>query len=319
MEAEATAILPGEPDPQVLRGPLRWVLATRPPFLLASLLPVLIGLASAWHDLHRLRIPEAVLTLVGALLAHAAVNVFNDYYDELNGTDRINTRRVFPFTGGSRFIQNGVLSAGQMRRLGIILSLATMAIGLWLTLKSGPELLLIGAAGLFLGWAYSAPPFSLNARGLGELAVAVGFGVLIPLGADYVQRGEMAMLPVLAGIPYALLVMNLLYLNEFPDEAADAASGKHHWVVRLGVDRARWGYLLIALLAYISLVGLVISGRLPEAMLLALLPAPASAAAGLLLLWHAHEPRRLVPAIRLTLLSLALSGVTLAAGLVLAA
>ncbi len=317
--AAATEILPGEPDPRVLRGPLRWILATRPPFLLASALPVLIGLASAWHDLHRLRVPEALLTLLGALLAHAAVNVFNDYYDELNGTDRINTRRVFPFTGGSRFIQNGVLTAAQMRRLGILLSLATIAIGLWLTLRSGPDLLLIGLAGLFLGWAYSAPPFSLNARGLGEPAVAVGFGLLIPLGADFVQRGQIDTLPLLAGLPYAFLVMNLLYLNEFPDEAADARSGKRHWVVRLGIRRARWGYLLFSALGHATLVWLVLSGRLPEALLLALLPAPLSLAAGMILLWHANEPRRLVPAIRLTLIAMALGGLSIAGGLLLAA
>lgn len=71
----------------------------------------------------------------------------------------------------------------------------------------------IGVFGLILGWAYSAPPLSLNSRGVGELSVAVGFGLLIPLGADYVQRGVMSQLPLWAGMPYALLVANLLVIN----------------------------------------------------------------------------------------------------------
>ena len=51
---------------------------------------------------------------------------------------------------------------------------------------------------MLLGWAYSAPPLSLNSRGLGELSVALGFGILIPLGADYVQRGAFALASVKA-------------------------------------------------------------------------------------------------------------------------
>ena len=45
--------------------------------------------------------------LLAVLLLQAGVNVFNDYYDHDNGCDAANTERVFPFTGGSRFIQNG--------------------------------------------------------------------------------------------------------------------------------------------------------------------------------------------------------------------
>ena len=57
---------------------------------------------------------RAAATLLLALLAHAGINVFNDYCDHLNGTDARNTQRIYPFTGGSRFIQNGVLSIRAM-------------------------------------------------------------------------------------------------------------------------------------------------------------------------------------------------------------
>ncbi|MDO8811998.1 MAG: prenyltransferase [Gallionella sp.] len=98
------------------------------------------------------------------------VNVLNDYYDALNGTDAQNTGRIFPFTGGNRFIQNGVLTLAQTRNFGFALLFGVALAEPWLMLRSAPQLWYVGLAGLFIGWAYSAPPFRLNSRGMGELA-----------------------------------------------------------------------------------------------------------------------------------------------------
>jgi len=117
------------------------------------------------------------------------VNVLNDYYDALIGTDAINTERVFPYTGGSRFIQNGVLTLRETGIFGAGLMGLAAAGGLWLTLRSGPGLLLIGAAGMLIGWTYSAPPLMLNSRGWGEACVATGFA-LIAIGAGKVTINE---------------------------------------------------------------------------------------------------------------------------------
>src|SRR4030067_339316 len=111
---------PLEPTLSTFQNPFaRYFAATRPAFLTASLMACLIGLAIAWHDGLAFDVPLALVTLLFALLAHAGVNVLNDYYDALNGTDAQNTGRIFPFTGGSRFIQNGVLTLGQTRNFGL--------------------------------------------------------------------------------------------------------------------------------------------------------------------------------------------------------
>ena len=187
--------------------------------MLASLVPCLLGFATAYYDGIAIQIGLGLATVLGALAIHAGVNVLNDYYDALNGTDALNTERLYPFTGGSRFIQNGVLTARQTAFYGTGLLVTGTVIGIALAIVAGPGLWVIGVFELILGWAYSAPPLSLNSRGLGELSVAAGFGVLIPLGADYVQRGMLSQLPLWAGIPYALLVANLLVINQFPDRA----------------------------------------------------------------------------------------------------
>ncbi len=308
---------PLEPTPQRFRHPLaRYFAATRPAFLLASLVAGLLGLATASHAGVLHNIPLALLTLLGALGAHAGANVLNDYYDALNGTDALNSGRLFPFTGGSRFIQNGVLTLAQTRNFGYALLGAVALAGLLLLRYSAPDLLLLGLAGLFVGWAYSATPLKLNSRGWGELCITLGF-LLIVVGADFVQRASFASLPWLAGLPYALLATNLLYINQFPDRTADAASGKWHWVARLNVRQARWGYVGLAALAYGGLLMLVASAVLPLAALAGLLPAPLSFSAARQLLRYADQPGQLAGAIKLTIAAMLLHGILLALALIL--
>jgi 1,4-dihydroxy-2-naphthoate octaprenyltransferase len=296
------AILPPlEPTRARLANPVaRYLLATRPAFLTITLAGCLLGFATAVTGGAAFDWARALVTLLLALLAHAGINVLNDYCDHLNGTDARNTQRIYPFTGGSRFIQNGVLTPRQVRGFAAGLFAITIAGGLWLLSAAGSGLFWIGLAGLTIGWAYSAPPLQLNSRGIGELCVATGF-LLVIVGADYVQRGTFVLLPWLAGAPYALLVTNVLYINQFPDRAADRASGKLHWVARLPPDTAVWGYALMLLLAALALVGGVLLGALPleaTGTLIAWVPA---VQAWRQLRRFAATPEQLAPAIKRTL------------------
>lgn len=308
--------VPREPSLEALPNTLlRYFAATRPAFLSVTFVGCLLGLASAAGGGVRLDPALATLTLFFALLAHAGANVINDYYDALSGCDAANTARVFPFTGGSRCIQNGVLSLAATGRFGHALLLAVIPAGLWLTAVSDAGLVLIGLAGLAVGWAYSAPPFKLQARGLGEFGITLAW-LLVVVGSDFVQRHAFAVAPLAAGVGYALLVASVLYINQFPDIDADARAGKRTLVVRLGPPAARWGYLTIVLLAYGWVGTLALAGTLPKAALLALLPAAANLAA-LRVLWpNATQPAALAPAIKLTILAASLHGLTLAAVLV---
>ncbi len=302
---------PLEPTPSALANPLlRYLLATRPAFLTIALAGCLLGFATALEA--GFSWPLALFTLLLAVAAQAGVNVFNDYYDHLNGADAANVDRLFPFTGGSRFIQNGVMTPRQMLAWALALFGGVVAGGLWLIATRGGGLFGIGLAGLLIGWAYSAPPLKLNSRGLGELCVAAGF-LLIVAGADFVQRGELALRPWLLGLPYALLVTNILYINQFPDRAADILAGKRHWVARLEPETAARGYWLILALSSGTLLGLVAAGWLPTLALLSLLAVLPALAAGRTLSAHAAEPARLLPALRQTIAAAHLHPVILGA------
>lgn len=235
------AIGPLEPTPAALCGPglgaalRRRLLATRPPFLTASALPVVVGTAWGASLVGGVSWWPAVCALIGVVLLHAAANVLNDVGDELGGTDRCNTRRIYPYTGGSRFIQNGVLSVTQMRSWGVTLLALALLPGIALLALRGPAILWLGAAGMALGLAYSLRPFALASRGLGEIAVALAFGLLPGIAAAWLQSGRVDVDALWVVLPITLWVTAILLINEVPDVEADGAAGKRTLPVRFGL------------------------------------------------------------------------------------
>ena len=191
------------------------LLAMRPAFFVASMMPVLIGTIWAGAALHHFNGWLFGIALGATVLAHAATNVYND-------------------VGGSRFIQRGLLSRTQMTRLALGLAVAALLLGGWLAILRGPGVILLGAAGLGLGLLYSLPGVQLSARGMGEAAVAIGFGVLPVLGAVWLQAGFIDSGAVLISLPLSAWAAALLVVNEVPDIEADRRAGKLTLVVRWG-------------------------------------------------------------------------------------
>lgn len=262
----------------------RYLLATRPMFLTASVLPVLVGTSWGYRIAGRLDLPAFLLALASIICIHAAANVLNDVFDDLGGSDRVNKTRIFPYTGGSRFIQNGELTVRQMAVWGSLLLLLGAIPAAALVAQKGLVVLLFGLVGVALAVFYSMPPVQLSARGLGELAVGAGFGVLPVTGAAWLQSPLSLAGALLLSLPVAGWIMGILLINEVPDLEADHATGKHTLVVRLGLKKTRWIYLLLQLLPP-ALVALSVSlGMLHRAALLVpllLLPLAAYAAWGI--------------------------------------
>jgi 1,4-dihydroxy-2-naphthoate octaprenyltransferase len=151
---------------------------------------------------------------------------------------------------------------------------AATLIGLYLTWVSGPLVPVFIAVGLVSGFFYTAPPFNWVSKGVGEFLVGINFGALMTLGAYYVQTQMLALEPLIASIPVSLLIAGVLYINEFPDYAADKAVGKNTLVVRLGRDKAVYGYALIVFGAYVAVFFAAVAGVVPLYVLFALLPLP---------------------------------------------
>jgi 1,4-dihydroxy-2-naphthoate octaprenyltransferase len=247
---------------------------TRLPFLTATIVPVLLGIAIAARQ-GAFDLVTAILTVIGASFVQLGLNVANDVFDTVQGADDANVTPT-QFSGGSRVIQYGLVSLRQMAGLSALFYILAGIIGLaLLALRGSPALLTIGVLGFIVSIGYTAPPLKLVYRGLGEVAVAAGFGPLMLLGAYVVQtRGSLTWEPVVASLPIALLVALILYVNEIPDRRGDARAGKRTLPVRLGRSTVIAGYRVAAVAAYAILVVGVALGLLPIPTLLALLTIP---------------------------------------------
>ncbi len=239
--------------------------ATRPKFFPASILPVLAGTAWGFMAAGSFDIVVFLLALLATVCVHAGANVLNDVGDDAGGTDRQNNDRIYPYTGGSRFIQSGIMSAISMARLGVsLLAIAAIAGLLLLSLK-GVMILLFGVAGLSLAVLYSLGPVRLSSMGLGEAAVGFAFGVLPVAGAAWLQSGSIDADLILFALPISAWVAAILLINEVPDINADGATGKRTLPVRLGHAGTAILYAAIHVFAVGIVVWLTARGALPIA------------------------------------------------------
>jgi 1,4-dihydroxy-2-naphthoate octaprenyltransferase len=271
---DALSVERGTPvKPRLSRGWLA-LRTTRLPVLSATIVPVVLGITIAARQ-GSFDLFTALLTVVGAAFVQLGLNVANDVFDSVQGADDANVTPT-QFSGGSRVIQYGLVSFRQMASLATIFYVAAGAIGLvLLAIRGSTELLVIGVAGFIVSIGYTAPPLKFVYRGLGEIAVAVGFGPLMLLGAYVVQtRGALSWEPFVASLPIALLVMLILYVNEIPDRRGDARVGKRTLPVRLSKATVIAGYRGSVIAAYLILVAGVVTGLLPIPALLALLTIP---------------------------------------------
>lgn len=241
----------------------RLFLATRPKFLTASVLPVVVGTAWGAAVSGHFDVTVALLALVATALVHAASNVLNDVGDDVTGSDRVNLERIYPYTGGSRFIQNRIMSAAEMNRWGLALLAVASVFGLWLTVLKGPMVLLFGLAGIAIAVLYSLPRVQLAGRGLGEFCICVAFGLLPVCGAAWLQSAMVDWPTVLVALPTGLWVTLILLINSVPDRKADGASGKRTMVVRLGNDGSRKLYQALHAVAFACLLALALTQAMP--------------------------------------------------------
>ena len=282
---------------------LLWLQALRAPFFSATLVPVLLGATIAHGDLAAAgqfadwSWKLFWLVAIGAVAAHAGANLANDYGDHISGNDALN-RVPSPFNGGSRVIQSGLLAPWKIL-LASILCFIT-AIGIGLGLNSGlagaawapTPLLFIGLCGCLLGITYTLGPFRLGYRGLGEFAIAIGFGPVIVLGAHYVLSAPLAgawnwLPPLLASLPVAVFALLIIWINQFQDVPADHLADKRNWVLRwatiedgrIAYERPFGFYRLFGYLGFGLVVSLGIAGGIDPRVgtlyaLLALAPLP---------------------------------------------
>ena len=273
-----------------------WLVIMRLPFLTATFIPIFVGAAVANLSGFSVDWGWLGLTLLGGSLLHIGTNTANDYFDHTSGTDEANYNYMVPFSGGSRSIQMGLISAKGMLTVAIVSFALSAVVGIPLIQKAGMPVLWLGLIGFFSGLFYTAPPFRFASRkGLGELIIGLNFGPLMVAGSTLVQTGKLLPEAFLAGIPIGLLVAAIVYVNEFPDHDGDKATGKDTLIVVFGPEKARIGYVLLVAGAFISIIVMALNGTFPMLTLIALVASYFGVRA-IQILYKYYDDRLLQPA-----------------------
>ncbi len=291
-----------------------YIKSLRAAFLAGSIVPVLIGAATA-YSVGSFSLPFLLVTAAGVAALHLAANLLNDYYDA-RGSDPINFR-ITPFSGGSRVIQDGEVSEWAVLAMAIVFFILGIMAGIWLVYEGRPMVIIIGLLGLFAGWAYSAPPFKLMSRGWGEMVIFFAFGPLVTLGTHYVITENISLMAFIMGIPQGFFIAGVIWINQFPDYEADKKAGKINLVVRLGPGPARYAYCAMISAAFLWVILIIAGGNVSFLAMFSFISFPLAFKA-MRILWReylSHEG--IVPAQALTIQTLIAHGILLAFGICL--
>jgi 1,4-dihydroxy-2-naphthoate octaprenyltransferase len=245
----------------------------RAPFLLLSVVLVLLGTAVAVYDGY-FNLVNFILALVGLVLLHISVNVLNNYFDYKSGIDK-ETKKT-PFSGGVDVLVDGTINPSAAFGVGIGTLAAGLLIGVYFFYNVGFELLPLVFVGAFAVFFYTP---LLSKLGIGEAFAGLGLGTLPVMGAYFVQTGAFNLPALVAAIPSWVLTHNLLLLNEFPDAEVDKKAGRKHLVIALGKRNAGIYYSFLVVAMYLWIVGAAVLGYMPYAALIALLTVPFARAA----------------------------------------
>lgn len=291
---------------------LRVTGSMRPNFLILTPICVLLGAAVGWSELNAMPVGQLTLVLLGALCAHASVNLLNEHEDFSNGLDSITERT--PFSGGSGTLQAHPQLADTARNAGLLTLTTTAAIGVYLLLTSGIGLAIVGGLGLLLVASYSTwivrhPLICLVAPGL-------GFGPLMVMGTAYVVGGSYTEQAALVSLVPFFLVSGLLLLNQFPDREPDEQVGRRTLPIVLGRRRAGLVFISFLWASFVTIFAGLQAGWLPGQAALGLIPMLAAVPLAIGV-WRYHDRTpRLVPYLGLNVAVVLSTPALLAAGLI---
>ena len=270
------------------------VLITRANFLLLTIVIVAAGLSASFYA-HGVFNPfDAFLVLIGALLTHMAVNVFNNYFDYRSKIDARTNKT--PFSGGVDILVEGKMKPSLAFGVGLLCLIGAAVIGAYFLTRLFYPLLPILLYGLVAICLYT--PVLSKIHALSEIVAGTGFG-LMGLGAYLTQARLLDATGIAVFVPVSILVGLLLFLNEFPDVEADKAAGRRHVVILLGRWKSACIYVIFLVATYLSILLAVVAGAAPLTVLVSLITTPIAYKAVLIVLKNYDRVPELVPALGL--------------------
>ncbi len=249
-----------------------WLIAARPHTLPAAAAPVIVGTGLAVHESVFAPLP-ALAALLGAGLIQIGTNLANDYFDAVKGTDE-------NAEGFTRVTQSGLIPPQRVKRTMYLTFGLAIVVGLYLVYRGGIPILVVGLASVASGILYTGGPYPFGYYGLGDLFVFVFFGLVAVTGTYYVQAvgmvgsipigippGSVTVGAVVASLPMAALITNILVVNNVRDLETDRAAGKRTLAVLIGYTWSRVEFAALVLLAYVVPFWFLFEGHSPWVLL----------------------------------------------------
>jgi 1,4-dihydroxy-2-naphthoate octaprenyltransferase len=217
----------------------RWVSAGRPRTLPLAAAPVLAGVTLAATETGNLDLITAAATLLAAVAIQVGTNLHNDAADFERGTDT--EHRVGPL----RATAQGWFTAGQVKRAAHVAFLTALLLGIYLCIRGGWPILLLGLGSLAAGYAYTSGPRPIAYGPFGELFVLLFFGIAAVAGSHYLQTLAFSWTSVALGFALGLPASAVLLLNNYRDLETDRIAGRRTLCHYLGRRRTRFAYTVL--------------------------------------------------------------------------
>jgi len=244
-------------DPADVSRTRAWLMAARPHTLPAAASPVIVGTGLAVGEGVFAPV-TALAALLGAALIQIGTNFANDYYDAEKGADTDERE------GLTRVTQSGLIPPGQVFRATYATFALAILVGVYLVWVGGLPIVVVGLASVAAGLLYTGGPYPYGYYGMGDAFVFVFFGVVAVTGTYYVQAasavagvprwippGTVPVEALVASLPMAALITNILVVNNVRDMETDRKAGKYTLAVYLGYAGSRIEFLALLALAYL--------------------------------------------------------------------
>jgi 1,4-dihydroxy-2-naphthoate octaprenyltransferase len=260
-----------------------WLMAARPRTLPAAVAPVLVGTALADFD-HHFHVLRLLAALLSALFIQVGTNLSNDYSDARRGADTEDRLGPVRVTAGGLVPPKQVLIATY-----VSFGLAVL-FGIYLIVVAGWQLLLVGAASILAGVAYTGGPKPYGYEGLGEVFVFTFFGIVAVAGSYFAQVTHLSWEAFALAVPVGLLASAILVVNNVRDIDTDRRANKRTLAVRLGRERTRTLFEVMIYVSYPLALITWVFGPLKPWLLLCWLTLPLAAKLVRIVRNHADGP-----------------------------
>ncbi len=240
-----------------------WIQAARPKTLVSSFFPALAGILLS-YKLGFFNWLVAVATLSCAIGLQILTNLANDYFDFKKGADK---ERLGP----ARVTASGLVTPAQIKQAILLNFFICLLLGVYLVNVGGFPILFIGILSVTFAILYTAGPFPLAYKGLGDIFAFTFFGPVAAAGSFYLQSGLWADSAIAVGVLYGFLAACLLNANNLRDYDQDTVVNKKTLVVRYGEKFGRSLYSACIILSLVLIPIFCILELLPNITLITLI------------------------------------------------